>query len=145
MIDISKVSTYQAGVYQSKAYRAFKDMKNSILKKHGLTMAQWSVLGFVYDAGRKGIRISDLAAKLDTTQAFITNTVNNLENKGMVKRIDHTTDGRTKLVVLEAKQKKVVSKIEVDIRAELRSKLYSKINRDELETYINVLIRFAEV
>lgn len=144
MTDISKISTYQASVYQSKAFRTLKNIKNSLLKKHGLTVAQWSVLGFVYDAGRDGVRASDLANRLDTTQAFITNAVNSLENKGLIKRVDHSTDGRTKMVVLEPRQKKVVLAIESDLRECLRQELYSKITRDELITYMNVLIKFSE-
>ncbi len=143
MLDISKITTYQAGVFQAQAYRALKNLTNKILKKHRLTMMQWSVLGFVCDAGKAGVRTSDLAKALATTHAFITHNVNSLEDKGFVQRKDHSTDGRTKLVVLASKQKKLVDKIEADVRNELRKNLYSNITREELTAYVTVIAKFA--
>lgn len=144
MLDISKITTYRASVFQAQAYRALKSLTNQILKKHGLTMMQWSVLGFVYDAGKAGVRTSDLAKALATTHAFITHNVNSLEDKGFIKRIDHASDGRTKLVILVPKHKKLVQKIEADVRAELRKSLYNKVSREELSAYVTVIAKFAD-
>lgn len=144
MIDLSKIPTYQAGVYQAKANKTFARIKGSILKNHGLTLAQWSVLGFVSEGGKAGVRPSDLATRLDTTQAFITGTVNSLVDKGFVRRTSQTSDGRTKLVTIVQKHIKTVEEIEQDIRGQLRINLYDRITREDLITYVKVLIEFAE-
>ncbi len=144
MIDISKIPTYRAGELQARAYRALKVMKNAVLKKHGLTMMEWLVLGFIYDGKSAGVRITELAKTIDTTQAFITNTVNALQAKGFVTRVAHSSDSRSKMVLIEPKSVQHVEKIEAEVRAELRTKLYSKITRDELQTYITVLAKFSE-
>ncbi len=144
MTDISKIPTYQAGVYQARAYRALKNLKNNVLKRHDLTMMQWVVLGYIYDYKEVGVRITELAKSLDTTQAFITNTVNKLQAKGFVKRVAHVSDSRAKMVTIEPRHVKLVEEIEHDVREELRTKLYSKITRDELQAYINVITKFGQ-
>lgn len=143
MIDISELSTYRAGVYQAKAYRVFKTMKNAMLAKYSLSMMQWSVLGFIYDTGEKGIRITTLANELDTTQAFITTVVNALESKGFVTRTVDESDTRAKKVRIEVSRRDLIEEIEQDLRAQLRSQLYSKITRDELIAYMTVAEKFS--
>ena len=143
MFELSTITTYQAGVYQSRAYRQLKVLKNRILEPHGLSMMQWSVLGFIHDAGPTGVRITALAKSLDTTQAFITNTVNALEAKGLVVRTVDAHDKRASAVTLKPEHKQLVQKIEAAVRAELRKDLYSRVTPEELKTYVNVLIKFS--
>ena len=143
MFELSTITTYQAGVYQSRAYRQLKVLKNRILEPHGLSMMQWSVLGFIYDSGKTGVRITSLAKSLDTTQAFITNTVNALEAKGLVVRTVDAHDKRASAVTLKPEHKQLVQKIEAAVRAELRKDLYSRVTPEELKTYVNVLIKFS--
>jgi DNA-binding MarR family transcriptional regulator len=145
MVEIGGVTTYEAGVLQAQANRALRVIMNRILKKHGLSMMQWSVLGFVYSANGSGVRISDLAKTLDTTQTFITNTVNNLEDKGFVKRHAHGSDSRSKIVMVEPKHVKDIEQIEKDVRKELKDALEGKINNEELATYLTVLTKFAQI
>ena len=144
MLELNSVTTYQAGVYQSRAYRQLKVLKNRILEPHGLSMMQWSVLGFIYDSGKTGVRITSLAKSLDTTQAFITNTVNTLEAKGLVVRTVDAHDKRASAVTLKPEHKQLVQKIEAAVRDELRKDLYSRVTPEELRTYVNVLIKFSE-
>lgn len=143
MTEISELSTYQAGVYQAKAYRVFKNMKNSALKKYSLTMMQWLVLGYIYDAGVEGVRITTLASELDTTQAFITTTVNFLEAKDFVTRLVDAADSRAKKVIMNESHRQLVEEIEQDLRNHLRKELYSKISREELVAYMNVVEKFS--
>jgi DNA-binding MarR family transcriptional regulator len=143
MFELSHLTTYQAGAFQSRAYRELKLIMHRILKPHGLTMMQWSVLGFVADAGKKGVRITTLAESLDSTQAFITNTVNTLEYKGFVERSVDKTDSRARKVALAAGKNKLVQKIELEVRAEMRKDIYSKVTPEQLQTYVYVLTKFA--
>src|SRR5690349_9130419 len=86
-IDLSSITTYESGVIQSTAYRVLSKCVTDILKKHGLTMMQWFVLGTIYGAGTGGIRITDLSKKVDTGLPFLTNLINLLETKGLVHRV----------------------------------------------------------
>lgn len=144
MFTLSNITTYQAGIYQARAFRRLRLVKNRILKKHGLTVMQWAVLGLVYDAGEAGVRTSDLAKILDTTQAYITGVVNSLEVKEFISRRLSEKDSRTRLVVFIPKYKQMVEEIEASVRQQLREEVYQKVSAEELRTYVKVLAVFAE-
>lgn len=143
--DIEKVTTYQSGVVQSRAWRTIKRLTDDWLKGYGITTAQWIVIGMVYDSGKKGIRITDLAKQTDTTLSFLTHTVNLLESKSILTRIEHVTDSRAKMVRVADSYMKTCKGIELELRDKLAETLYSKISRDELAIYVKVLFRLGEL
>lgn len=144
MIELRNITTYQAGVYQARAFRALKQIKNRILEPYEISMMQWSVLGLIKDAGKTGVRTTVLAEQLDTTQAFISNTVSVLEAKKMVRRKADDQDHRAHCIIFNKKYDKLVEEIETKLRDELRKTIYVKVSPEELKTYMNVLVKFAE-
>lgn len=142
---LSELKTYQVGVVQSAAMRALKKHKDECLKPYGLSGMQWVIIGTVLDAGSKGTRITDLAKKLDTTMAFLTNAVNLLESKGILERVENINDSRSRMVRVTKKFRPNCRKIEADLRQKLRGSIYAKVTPDELHTYIKVLYKFAEL
>lgn len=144
MIELKDLTTYQAGVYQARAFRALKHMKNHILEPYDMTMMQWLVLGLIIDSGDNGIRTTRLAEQLDTTQAFITNTVNALETKKMIRRERDSQDSRAHCVVFNQEKNELVIQIEEKMRKELRNTIYKKVTPEELRIYMNVLAKFAD-
>lgn len=144
-MDLSTVSTYHAGILQSKAHRSLKNLVNGLLEKYDLTMLQWFILGLVHDAGKKGIRISDIAQQLDTTLAFVTNHINLLETRQLVHRSVDESDTRVRIVVLAPGSKAKVEAIEKDLRKVMRSAIYDAIDPKEFSVYIKVMTQLAMV
>lgn len=144
-INIADITTYQSGVAQASAYRVVKHHTAHLLKDHGLTSMQWFIIGTVLDAGSEGIRVSDLAKKLDTTLAYMTNSINLLESRGMLTKKAHQYDARTKLVSVNSRYKKTCAKIEEALRERLREVLYQNITREELTVYIKVLYKLSKL
>ena len=144
--DISQISTYESGVMQSTAHRILGRIHSDYLAQYGLTSTQWYIIGFAYDAGAGGVRLSQLRDLLDTKMPFITMTVNHLESKGILQKLSHTDDSRVKIAKLNPLYKKTVQEIEQGLREELRSRLYNQdnITRDELGIYIKVLYKIAQ-
>lgn len=142
-MNLSKLTTYQAGVTQARAHRALSAKIGDYLRAHNLTTMQWSVLGFVYDAGKDGVRISDLAKELDTSLAFITNTVNTLEAKRMVVRSEHGSDNRAKLVHVTPEYAPKVASIEKELHRRFRKWLMDMVPSPDLGTYLKVLEQIA--
>lgn len=139
------ITTYQSGVVQSSAFRALKKHTAQLLKEHDMTTMQWFIVGTIYDAGPVGIRLTDLATKLDTGLPFLTNTLNLLESKGMVQRLSHANDNRSRMVSVTPAFKKKCPGIERDLRNKLRKSLYLSITPEELSTYIAVLHKLSHV
>lgn len=144
--DISQITTYDSGVMQATAHRILTRIMTEYLTQHGLTSTQWFVVGYVYEAGERGVRLNDLMSTLDTTMPFITTTVNLLESKGFLHKVSDTSDSRVKIAKLNPSRAATVEKIEAGLREELRTKLYSEdaITREELSAYISVLYKIAQ-
>ncbi len=139
------LKTYQVGVVESAAHRALRQHKDTLLKPYGITGIEWYILGTVADTGKTGMRITDLANLLGTTQGFLTKTVNLLEAKGMLARKANANDARSNFVILNKKYAPKVVEIEAILRVELRKSLYSRITPEQLQTYIDVMAKFRDL
>lgn len=144
-MDISKITTYQSGVVQSAAYRNLHKHFTAMLKPHQLTCTQWFVVGTILDAGPDGMRLTDLANKLQTGLPFITNIINVLESKNMVERKEDDTDSRVKCVSIVPGFEKECHQIEKQLRDKLRTTIYADITPEELRTYIAVLYKLSNL
>lgn len=143
--NLHSTTTYQAGILQATAHRVLQKHSDQILKKYGITKMQWLIIGTVYDSGSKGIRLTELTEKLDTTMAYLTNTVNLLESKGILSRISDENDSRVKFITVSKKFRPKCNQIEKTLRDELRKTIYAKISPDDFVTYINVLEKLAKI
>lgn len=141
--DISQITTYQSGVAQATAHRLINRTITDFLLSYGLTPMQWFTLGFIFDAGKDGIRLSSLAKKLDTTLPYVTTKIALLESKGMVSKITHSGDSRIKLVSITPSYLETITEIETGLRQRMRNDLYGddNITREELTAYIHVLYK----
>lgn len=144
-MDLSHITTYQSGVAQSSAYRNLNKLFSVLLKTYGLTSMQWFVLGTIYDSGKDGIQLTQLADKLQTGLPFITNTINLLESKAMVERKNSLTDSRSKSVSIRPDYIAECEQIEQGLREQMRQSIYADITPKELGTYIKVLYKLSTV
>ncbi len=144
-MDISKITTYQSGVVQASAYRNLNKHFSDLLKEYDLTCMQWFVVGTVLDAGPDGIKLSELARKMQTGLPFITNIINLLASKDMVERRDDALDNRAKYVSIVPSFVPECQKIEERLRERLRSSIYANITPEELRTYIKVLYQLTKI
>jgi len=142
-MDLSKVPSYKAGIAQSRAHRALGIIASHWLKDKGITMLQWFILGLVYEAGEKGIRITDIAQELDTTKAFVTKHINTLEANHLVTRNVGKEDSRSRIVRLTKEARPKVIEIEQELRAGMRLSIYKEIKPEELAVYVKVLSQLS--
>lgn len=138
-MDLSKVTTYQAGASQAHMNRKLQKACDIILKPYGMTKMQWFVIGHVLDAGQDGIRISDLAEKLGTTMSYLTTSVNYLESRGILDRRDHSSDTRSRLVVINDGYRPICQEIETTLRDGLRKTIYATVSPKDFVIYIKVM------
>jgi DNA-binding MarR family transcriptional regulator len=140
----SHISSYQAAVLQSRAHRVIKEQLSDSLRKHDITMMQWSIIGLLSDAGNKGLRISDLAKTLDTSLAFVTTSVNVLAAKDIVYRESHANDNRAKIVRLSKSFAPKVKAIETELSKRQEAGIFSHFDATDVATYFKVLQQIAE-
>ncbi len=143
--DLSKITTYQAGVKQASMNRILQKHCDDILMPYGITKMQWLIIGTVFDSGTKGIRLTELSESLNTTMSYITNAVNLLESKKMLARKENSADSRSKLISINKTFAPKCVQIEKTLREALRSSIYSQINPAEFRIYMKVMYQLAYV
>ena len=139
------MTTYDAGVMQASVHRLLQRHCDAILKPYGITKAQWLLIGTVLGAKKRGVRVSDLAVQLDTTLAYLTNTINLLESKDMLVRTVNDNDGRAKFVTVHPKFRNKCIEIENTLRDGLRKLVYSGIDREDFNTYMKVMYQLSTI
>lgn len=143
--DSHALTTYQAGVMQAAAHRLLQKRCDDILRPYGITKAQWLIIGTVLDTGKRGIRLTDLAAKLDTTLPYLTTAINLLESKDILERSAHDKDDRVKLVKVNAGFARKCQQIERTLREALRKSIYADVTPEEFHVYLRVLQKLSEL
>ena len=141
----SSLTTYQAGVLQSMVHRSLQKYTDLLLKPYGITKTHWLIIGTVLDSGDKGIRVSDLANKIDTTMAYLTNTINLLESKKILVRTLNGADNRAKFVTVHGDFIPKCDEIEATVRKGLRKLVYSNIEVDDFQIYMTVLQQLSVI
>lgn len=143
--DISKISTYHVGVLQALVHRNLRRITDNILSPYEITKMQWLIIGVIYDSGKLGIRLTDLANEIGTTIPYITKETNLLLAKKIIKRSASSQDNRIKLVTINPKFLPTFKRIEADLRKGLREAIYSKIDPGEFITYLKVLNQLSNI
>lgn len=143
--DLSVITTYQAGVVQAAMHRLLQRKCDEFLAEHGISKMQWLIIGTVLDAGKKGIRISDLAEIMGTTISYLTTAINLLESKRMLKRTSDDDDSRAKIIVVHPRFATKCNKIERELRQFLRETIYREVAPEDFQVYIKVLYQLKDL
>lgn len=120
----------------------FLQRADAILKPHELTFARFEVLALLGFSKRGSLPMSQASDLLQVHATSLTNSVDRLESTGLVRRIAHPTDGRTRLLELTAQGQKVLGAARDDLNEQLfaQSKLSSM---DAIELF-EILARFRK-
>jgi DNA-binding MarR family transcriptional regulator len=95
---------------ESHAWRAFlygysrviPTLDQELASSQGLSLNRYEVLTWLARAGRRGLRMSDLASRVVLSPSGVTRAVDELERKGLVERCVFEGDRRGYLVTLTA-------------------------------------------
>lgn len=136
------LTTYQAGLLQSRAYRKLSVFLTDALKEYNLSMPEWAFLGLVFD--HKKIRMRVLAALLDVEPPFATKLSRSLEAKKLITRRSDEHDNRVRWIALTPEGTKLVKRVEGNLRREMRSYLKT-VSIRELVIYLHVLAKISSL
>lgn len=138
-ISLAAMRTWQSGILQSTVHRHMKRLSDDYLAQFDITTTHWLILGTILDSGDSGVRVSELADKIGTTMSYMTTALNKLEKQRKVARITVANDSRARLMIIPRSYRPMCSVIEEGLREAFRENIYSKISRQQLESYITVL------
>jgi len=141
---INQITSYQLGALHSRAYRNFQESITAELAKFNYTMMEWVLAGLVYDyTSEGGARIGQIARLLDVEISLITNMLNVLQKRGLVKRIIDKSDKRARRIVTTRRCDTDIRKIEKRLQKVMEEQFGHGSTR-ELQAYISTLQNLAK-
>jgi DNA-binding MarR family transcriptional regulator len=126
---------------QFRAWRAFlyahatvvPTLDRELAAAQGLSLNQFEVLAWLARAGRRGLRMSDLASRVVLSPSGVTRAVDQLERRGLVDRCIFEGDKRGSLATLTAEGRALLRKAANVQVLGLREHFLKHLSRTELE------------
>lgn len=133
--------TYEAGLIQSQAFRAMSNFMSSYLEKYDLSLPEWKLLGHLTEVGE--MSPSQIARLLSVKAPIGSRLLKSLEAKSLLIRKSDRQDSRRVYVSPTLAGRRLVKRIEPDLRRELKLFL-NDVRRQELAVYLMVLTKLAK-
>lgn len=141
---INQIKSYQMGALHARAYRSFQEPLITELDQFNYTMMEWVLAGLVYDyTSEGGARVGQIARLLDVEISLITNMLNALEQRGLIKRIVDKNDKRARRIVTTRKCDSDIRKIEKRLQKIIQDQ-FGHGSARELQAYITTLQNLAK-
>jgi DNA-binding MarR family transcriptional regulator len=112
----------------------------AVLKPHGLTFARFELLALLSFTREGALPMAKASARLQVHPTSVTNSVDRLERAGLVRRVAHPADGRTKLVEITPQGRAAVEQATLALNAEVFANL--GFSAPEVDGLNQVLGRF---
>jgi DNA-binding MarR family transcriptional regulator len=110
----------------------------------GVSGAGYSILMKVAEApAEQGVRVSDVAAKLHVSGAFVTRETNQLINQGLIEKRPDPEDGRSVRLLLTDLAWRRVEAIAGSIRS-INGDLFGHMSREQFETLSHLMARISD-
>lgn len=122
---------------QSKVARLTKNFVEKALSDFNLSALQWSMIG-VIKTHAEGVRYVEISQKMGVEAPFVTELIETLKRKGIIKISLDPKDKRAKVVNLSAKGSELAKNIEDKLKKEI-SKNIIDISSAEMKNYISTI------
>lgn len=121
-----------------KAALVIEKLSNPILAPYELTHTQYKILKFLCRNQNKPIRQADIEMHFSMTNPTVTGIIQNLEKKGLVKRMQNPDDKRSKLLVLSERAMSMEDELNY-LREALENQVTENLTDEEKQQLIILL------
>ncbi|UPK77063.1 MarR family transcriptional regulator [Nocardioidaceae bacterium SCSIO 66511] len=135
---------------EDEAWRGFLLTHDSIwralesgLAQVSVSMSEYSVLSLLGEAGRNGMRMSDLASRRLMSTGGFTRLADRLENRGLIERRRSLDDGRGSNAVLTKDGRALLRKAWRQQHADLRRLFFDRLDDDDLRALVRIWTRLG--
>lgn len=109
-----------------------------------VSMAEYSVLALLGEAGRDGMRMSELAERRLMSSGGFTRLADRLERRGLIQRRPSAVDGRGSEAVLTAAGRALLRKAWRKQHAQLRELFFDRLDRNDLRRLADIWARLDD-
>jgi DNA-binding MarR family transcriptional regulator len=96
---------------------------DGILRPYDLTFARFEILALLEFSRRGSLPLGKIGARLQVHPTSASSAVQRLERQGLITRVPHPTDGRTTLVEITGRGRRLVRRATADLNAKVFSAL----------------------
>jgi len=125
------------------AHSALTRSLDATLAADGLSLTEYSVLVRVQEAGRAGIRMTDLASHLGLSGGGLTRLADRLEQQGFLERRRCPVDGRGLEAFLPEEGKKRLKRVHVRHLRAVRESFVDRLTHAEVEFLASIWPKLA--
>lgn len=132
------MSNDKVAILIKKAALVIEKMSNHVLSPYELTNTQYKILMLLYRNPGRPIRQIDIEDHFAMTNPSVTGIIQNLEKKGLVKRIQNPDDKRSKLLTLTEQAVSMEKELHA-LGESLEKQVTEKLTEDENRQLIALL------
>ena len=131
------------GILIKKASLELEKTALSILSQYDMTLTQYKILVFLYDAPPMSVRQVDLERAYSMTNPSVTSVLHTLEKKDLICRAENAEDRRSKVISLTHKALDLREELEAagDRLEETFTKNLSSAERSELVVLLKKMLK----
>lgn len=125
-----------------KAELQIEKIATGLLSSYDLTSRQLKILNILYASKEKSVRQIDLEKHFALTNPTVTGILNNMEKKGLIRRVQNPSDHRSNVIVLteqSLRQKEEMIALYGALEAHLTARL-SEHEKDQLIELLYILL-----
>jgi DNA-binding MarR family transcriptional regulator len=144
------MATLRLSELEDEAWRGFLYAHDRIwreieagLAPLGVSMAEYSVLALLGEAGRDGMRMTELAKRRVMSTGGFTRLADRLERRGLIERRRSADDGRGFEAVLTGEGRALLRKAWKQQHGDLRRLFFDRLEEDDLRNLAAVWARLA--
>ena len=115
-----------------------EQMVNELLKKFGLTLAQYNVLRILRGAGSEGLACSQIGERMITNDPDMTRLLDRMEKNGLVSRARSQSDRRVLVAYVSESALTLIGKIDKPMLTRIKGTI-GKVDAPELLKLIGTL------
>lgn len=145
------MSTHRLTKLEDEAWRGFLITHERIwrelganLAPLGLSMAEYSVLGLLGEAGRDGLRLTELAELRGMSGPGLSRLADRLEQRGLIERCRMVADGRSYELKLTAPGRSLLRKAWRQQHADISRLFLARLSDDQLRTLADIWTTLAD-
>lgn len=108
------------------------------LARLDVSMAEYSVLALLHEAGAQGMRMSDLAERRLMSTGGFTRLADRLQNRGLIERRRSETDSRSFDAVLTSSGRALMRRARRQHRRDLRELFFDRLDDEHLRNLAEI-------
>ena len=106
-----------------------------------VSMAEYSVLNLLHEAGPDGMRMSELAERRLMSSGGFTRLADRLENRGLIERRRSADDGRGFDAVLTKSGQRLIIRARYKHHSDLHELFFDRLTDDHLRSLVEIWAR----